>query len=154
MIPSVRRATAVDIPTIAALRAAWTGEYAGEEIQDDDFLPAFEEWFAREADQRITWLAEIDGLPVGMLNMLVFTRMPRPRLPGENRPSQWAYIANVFVDAGQRNAGLGRRLLDAATAYAEEHGFARIVLSPSERSVPFYRRAGFASATSLLIKQL
>ena len=30
----------------------------------------------------------------------------------------------------------------------------RIVLSPSERSVPFYRRAGFRDATELLVLPL
>jgi GNAT superfamily N-acetyltransferase len=150
----VRTATADDVATIAALRTAWTAEQAGEEIDDDGFFATFGEWFARESDQRVTWIADTDDRPVGMLNMLVFTRMPRPRRADETRPTQWGYIANVFVDADQRNAGVGRRLLDAATAYADEHGFARIVLSPSERSVPFYQRAGFVPATSLLIKEL
>jgi GNAT superfamily N-acetyltransferase len=151
---TIRTAGPDDVPRIARMRAAWTEEYAGEAIDDEAFLARFEEWFARESDQRVTWLAEQDGAPVGMLNMLVFTRMPRPRRPEETRPSQWGYIANVFVEEAVRNAGVGRRLLDQATAYAEEHGFARIVLSPTERSVPFYSRAGFVPATSLLIKEL
>jgi GNAT superfamily N-acetyltransferase len=151
---SIRTAGPGDAPVIARLRAAWTEEYAGEAIDDEGFLGRFEQWFARESDQRVTWLAERGDEPVGMLNMLVFTRMPRPRRPHETRPSQWGYIANVFVDEALRNGGVGRLLLDAATAYAEQHGFARIVLSPSERSVPFYSRAGFVPATSLLIKDL
>jgi GNAT superfamily N-acetyltransferase len=152
---SIRTSTVADVPLIARLRAAWTEEYAGQSIDDDDFLSRFEDWFARESDQRVTWLAEVDREAVGMLNMLAFTRMPRPRRPDETRPShQWGYIANVFVAEAARNSGIGRQLLDAATAYAVEHGFARIVLSPSERSVPFYAHAGFVPATSLLIKTL
>jgi GNAT superfamily N-acetyltransferase len=151
---TIRTAGPADVPAIAAMRAAWTEEYAGEPIEDDAFLDAFAAWFERESDQRVTWLAEDGGDPVGMLNMLVFTRMPRPRRPEEDRPSQWGYIANVFVDATRRDAGVGRQLLDAATAYAVDHRFARIVLSPSERSVPFYSRAGFVPATSLLIREL
>ena len=154
MSVTIRTAGPDDVPVIAQLRAAWTSEYAGEAIDDDGFLERFESWYSREADQRVTWLAEQDGAPVGMLNMLVFTRMPRPRRPDETRPSQWGYIANFFVAEALRNAGLGRRLLDEATAYAEKHGFARIVLSPTERSVPFYSRAGFVPATSLLVKEL
>ena len=151
---SIRTSTLADMPQFARMRAAWTEEYAGETIDDDGFRSRFEDWFARESDQRVTWLAEVHREAVGMLNMLVFTRMPRPRRPDETRPSQWGYIANVFVAGAARNSGIGRQLLDAATAYAEEHGFARIVLSPSERSVPFYARAGFVPATSLLIKTL
>lgn len=153
MTVSIRTAGSGDVETIASMRRAWTDEYAGEQIEDDGFDAAFAEWFEREAHQRVTWLAEDDGRPVGMLNMLVFTRMPRPRRTDE-RPSQWGYIANFFVESASRNAGIGRRLLDAALAYAEKHHFARIVLSPSERSVPFYARAGFVPATSLLVKEL
>jgi GNAT superfamily N-acetyltransferase len=119
-------------------------------IEDDGFEARFEEWLLREQHQRVTWLAEVDGEPVGMVNMLVFTRMPRP---GETRSSQWGYLANCYVLPGRRSTGLGSRLLDACTAYADEHGFVRIVLSPTERSVPFYGRGGFEPATSLMVRQ-
>jgi GNAT superfamily N-acetyltransferase len=52
-----------------------------------------------------------------------------------------------------RNSGLGARLLATCTAYADERGFARVVLSPSPRSVPFYARGGFESATSLMVRE-
>ena len=45
---------------------------------------------------------------------------------------------------------LGGRMLDACAAYADEHGFARIVRSPSERSSPLYARQGFEPAISLM----
>jgi GNAT superfamily N-acetyltransferase len=53
-----------------------------------------------------------------------------------------------------RHAGAGRALLDAAVTWARDHGLARLVLSPSERSVSFYRRAGFTHATNLLVLPL
>jgi hypothetical protein len=34
-------------------------------------------------------------------------------------------------------------MIDAVIAAAEERGYARLVLSPSERAIPFYARAGF-----------
>jgi GNAT superfamily N-acetyltransferase len=79
--------------------------------------------------------------------------MPRPRstdAPGA--PDRWGYVANVYVDRAARAAGVGGRLLDAATTYADDEGFARLVLSPSERSVPFYERAGFGTTTSLMLR--
>ena len=60
----------------------------------------------------------------------------------------------MFVDRGLRDRGIGRLLLDAAVAYARDHQLLRIVLHPSARSVPFYERAGFAPATSLLLLEL
>lgn len=150
---TVRVATAEDGPAVAALRRAWVEEQAGGPVDDPAFEPAFDAWWRREKDQRVTWLADLDGRPVGMLNMLVFTRMPKPQPPGGTWPGQWGYVANVYVQHGLRDGGVGRVLLDAATAYADEHRFARLVLSPSPRSVPFYERAGFVPATSLMVRE-
>jgi GNAT superfamily N-acetyltransferase len=152
-VVTVRVAGRDDAPAVAALRRAWTEENHGGPIDDDGFDAVFAAWFEREHDQRVTWLAEVRGRTVGMLNLLVFTRMPRPRsAPAPGSPEAWGYVANVYVAPGQRDGGTGRLLLDAATSYADEHGFARLVLSPSERSVPFYERAGFTTATSLMLR--
>jgi GNAT superfamily N-acetyltransferase len=71
--------------------------------------------------------------------------MPRP-----GRPEQrWGYIANVFVLAAHRDTGVGSALLDAAVAYARDQGFVRLVLNPSERSIPFYRRTDFRASRLL-----
>jgi len=35
--------------------------------------------------------------------------------------------------------------------YARQHHLARVVLSPSERSIPFYQRAGFGPADILMV---
>jgi GNAT superfamily N-acetyltransferase len=150
---TVRVATAADVPVVAGLRRAWTEENAGGTVEDPSFEAVFAGWFEREAGQRVTWLAEDGDRAVGMLNMLVFTRMPRPSVPdAPAHPGRWGYVANVYVVPGDRDRGVGRLLLDAVTAHADEQGFARLVLSPSERSVPFYERAGFAPATSLMLR--
>ena len=150
---TVRVVTPDDVPVIAGLRRAWTEENAGQALDDPGFDDVFAEWFAREAGQRVTWLAEDDGRVLGMLNLLVFTRMPRPRATdAPSHPQQWGYVANVYVVPGDRDRGIGRLLLGAVTAHADAQGFARLVLSPSKRSVPFYERAGFAPATSLLLR--
>jgi GNAT superfamily N-acetyltransferase len=74
-----------------------------------------------------------------MINVMVFVRMPRPGQP-ERR---WGYIANVFVLAAHRRTGVGSALLDAAVVHARDHWFVRLVLNPSERSIPFHRRTDF-----------
>ena len=80
-----------------------------------------------------------------MINVTVFVRMPRPGW----RERHWGYIANVFVFAAHRSTGVGSALLDAAVVHARDHGFVRLVLNPSERSIPFYRRAGFRASRLL-----
>jgi GNAT superfamily N-acetyltransferase len=149
----IRVAGSDDVPALASLRRAWAEENADRPIEDDDFEDVFSQWFEHEQHQRVTWIAEVDGDPVGMLNMLVFTRMPKPRSADSPWSPQWGYVANVYVRPAHRGTGLGRELVDAVTSYADEHGFARLVLAPSERSVPLYTRAGFGPATSLLVRE-
>jgi len=146
----IRTSTWADREAVAALRRAWTEENAGSAIADDDNPRRFDEWLEREQHQRVTWLGFVEGEAVGMLNLLTFTRMPRP---GESRPNRWGYLANCYVRPEHRNSGLGARLLATCTAYADEQGFARVVLSPSARSVSFYARGGFAPATSLMVRE-
>jgi len=144
---TIRLAGPADVPALASLRRDWTAEYSGRDVSDEGFDSAFAGWCEREAPRRVTWLAEVGGEPVGMLNVTVFERMPRPG----GQQVRWGYISNVFVSAAVRNHGVGSALLDTALAHAQQEGYVRLVLSPSTRSIPFYRRAGFRPATSLLI---
>jgi GNAT superfamily N-acetyltransferase len=149
----IRLATPADDRAIAALRRAWTEERGGGPIPDEDFEPAFMKWAESERARRINWVAETEGRAVGMLNMVLFTRMPRPVPEAGPAPlGQWGYIANNFVLAEYRNRGVGSRMLEAAVEYADEHDFARIVLTPTEQSIPYYSRAGFVPATALLVR--
>ena len=143
---TVRRAGAGDLAAIAELRRASAREQDGER-PDPGFGADFAAWFEREQAHRIFWLAETDGRPVGSMNLMVFERMPRPGRP----PGRWGYLGNAFVVAAHRNQGVGQQLLDAVLGHAAGHGFVRVVLSPSERSIPFYRRAGFRAADELLV---
>jgi GNAT superfamily N-acetyltransferase len=143
----IRRAEDADLAAIVRLRRQWTQEQEGD--RED---PAFDErlaaWFTRESSHRITWLAEADDRPIGMMNLAIFERMPRPG----RASSHWGYLGNAFVLAAYRNQGIGRQLISAVLAYADENGFARVVLSPTERSIPFYERAGFGPANALMLR--
>ena len=143
----IRRAEHADLATIVHLRREWTREEHGD-IADQDFDENLAAWFARELSQRIMWLAEEDGRPVGMMNMAIYERMPRPG----RALSRWGYLGNVFVLAAYRDRGIGGQLVSAALNYADENGFARVVLSPTERSVPLYQRAGFGPADALMLR--
>jgi GNAT superfamily N-acetyltransferase len=142
----IRRAEDTDLPAIAWLRRESTAEQDGDRA-DPAFEERFSAWYARESSRRIMWLAEAGGRPVGAVNLAVFERMPRP----ERAPTRWGYLGNAFVLAAYRNQGIGRQLLDAVLGYASENGFARVVLSPTERAIPFYERAGFGPADTLML---
>jgi GNAT superfamily N-acetyltransferase len=129
----LRVAEAGDAGALARLRALWSD---GEE-------PGFErrmaEWLASEGDRRTTWLATSDGEPVGMASLFEYRRMPRRGRPD----SRWGYVSNMFVRADHRNRGVAAALLDAIIAAADERGYARLVLSPSDEALSLYERAGF-----------
>jgi GNAT superfamily N-acetyltransferase len=143
----IRRADDSDLSAISRLRREWTQELEGE-LGDPGFEERLAAWFAQESERRIVWLAEVDGRPVGMMNLAVFERMPRPGRP----PNRWGYLGNAFVLAGYRDRGIGAQLIDAVLDYADGNGFVRVVLSPTCRSVPFYERAGFGSASALMLR--
>ena len=144
---SVRVATRSDLHTLIELRARWTAERRDERA-DGTFASRFAQWFDDEAPQRTFWLAEVDATAVGMVNLAVFTRMPAPA----DDAGGWGYLGNMYVEPDYRNRGIGSLLLAALVAHADAQGLARVVLHPTERSVPFYRRAGFDAATQLLLR--
>jgi GNAT superfamily N-acetyltransferase len=146
--PSIRLAGPADAGALADLRATWTAE--SSDAVEPGFAERYAAWLERESGRRLTWLAEASGQPVGMLNLAVFERMPRPGTPD----LYWGYVGNAFVLESHRNAGIGAELLSAAVEYARDNGFVRVVLSPSPRSVPFYRRAGFEVAEELMVLRL
>ncbi len=65
--------------------------------------------------------------------------MPRPGRPD----SRWGYVGNMFVREDFRNLGIGSELVMTMINFAADRGYARLVLSPSARAVPFFRRNGF-----------
>jgi GNAT superfamily N-acetyltransferase len=141
----VRRADSADIDAVAALRAAWQSSPASE-----SYLAAFTEWFLAEAPSRWWWVATDNDQIVGMVNLKIFDRMPSP----ERAPAQWGYLANLFVLPDHRGAGIGTALVEALVECAKAEHLVRVVLSPSEQSVPLYRRQGFREASDLLLLSL
>jgi GNAT superfamily N-acetyltransferase len=134
----VRVADGDDVGAIASLRSLWTAG-AGAAV-DPDFGARMAAWLAVEGDRRTTWIATLADAPVGMASLFEYRRMPRPAQPD----SRWGYISNMFVREDLRNRGIGSALLTAIVTAADERRYARLVLSPSARALPFYLRAGFA----------
>ena len=146
----VRRATADDAEDLAALRWQFSGESHTPVVEREAFLAQMAAtvreylasgrwtiWIAVERDtERLVgtaFLQRIDKVP-----------RPYPRAPA------WGYVTNVYVVPELRNAGVGRRILDALVRDTREAGLDTLLLWPSQRAVPFYLRAGFGSPPSAL----
>jgi predicted N-acetyltransferase YhbS len=85
-----------------------------------------------------------------MVNLKLFDRMPSP----DRTRRRWGYLANLFVLPSHRGSGIGASLVTAVVGLARAEGLVRIVLSPSELSVPLYHRVGFRAANELLVLPL
>lgn len=133
----VRVADARDTRAIALLRSLWSADDAE---QDPDFETRMGAWLVGEGDRRTTWLAALGDSPVGMASLFEYRRMPRPGVSD----SRWGYIGNLFVRENVRNRGIGSALLTRIATAADERGYARLVLSPSARTLAFFTRAGFS----------
>lgn len=144
---TVAVADGYDTDSLADLRASWN---AGGDVQADPFFKAtFRTWFEKEAGARRFWLAFCEGEPIGMVNLLVFNRMPS----ADRSSGGWGYLGNMFVRESFRSDGVGTLLLNALLEWADEAGLERVVLNPSDRSIPFYERHGFSKDNRLLVRQ-
>jgi GNAT superfamily N-acetyltransferase len=67
------------------------------------------------------------------------------------------YITALVVAAAARGRGIGRRMLEAADAWARERGCSRIVVTSAERRVDahaFYERSGFERTGRRFVRTL
>ncbi|MCC9205660.1 GNAT family N-acetyltransferase [Arthrobacter sp. zg-Y769] len=143
----IREGTPLDIPQLARLRAVWAAEAGGDGPADAGFVGEFRTWLAANPRTFFVAVADADDTLIGMLNLSIFERMPKPGKPA----SVWVYLANAYVLPAHRNAGVGGALVAAAVEYSRRLGAARIVTSPSPASEKFYARCGFERAEELAV---
>jgi GNAT superfamily N-acetyltransferase len=138
-----------DLGDLARLRTDWTVAMGAVPAEADTrgFDSRLRDWWERQAGTRHAWLVrDEDDEAVGMANVQVFERMPRPGVPD----SRWAYVANVWVDQSHRRGGLGTELMTYLVEWCRAEGMERIVLNPSDMSQGSYASLGFRPADDLL----
>ena len=150
----VRLAGTEDLDAVCTLRVRFMAEHRG--LRPDDFPPDFEprtrDFLERHARARTirSWLADDDGVPVGVVSMLLLDMAPMPDDPR----STDGYLINMYVDPVRRGAGVGRQLLDVCIAEAIELGVHRLLLSTTPDGRPLYESAGFAADGDWLDRRL
>lgn len=92
-----------------------------------------------EAGDTVHWVAETGGALAGVLTI----RLVRKELSPGKEPGHWGYLTNVAMREEFRDRGLGTQLLRHAIDWSRANALELLVVWPSERSYPFYRRAGF-----------
>lgn len=142
---TIRESRRSDVPGLAALRATWAAEQQPAPEAGPAFDAVFSDWM--EANPRKFFVADNDGELIGMLNLMIFERMPKPGTAS----SRWVYLGNAYVLPEFRNAGIGGRLVEASIQFSQRIQAVRMVLSPSAESRDFYARLGFRPAGELNI---
>jgi GNAT superfamily N-acetyltransferase len=150
----IRAARATDASDLARLRHSLYAEHDRAEEPLDVYTSRFV-GFVRDAlasDAWRIWVGELDGRVVGAMWLQLVERVPRP---GEERGSlPIGYLTNAFVEPELRDGGLGSRMLEEVVSWARGRGVEEIIVWPSERSYPFYERAGFSRTSDPLVLYL
>lgn len=139
----IRAATDGDLEVVAELRLRFLAEHRGIDAGHlpEAFRVATVEFLRRHADSRTSrsWLAELDGVVVGVVTMLLLDLAPRP----EDISGREGYIINMYVAPAHRRHGAGRGLLAAVLRGADELGLRRLLLYATDDGRRLYRSVGF-----------
>jgi GNAT superfamily N-acetyltransferase len=140
----VRPADLADEAELAALaRLRWEWRVgAGEEPEVDEpaFAAVFAAWLRDHVGSHRAHVAVVHGEIVGMAWLAVVERVPGP----SSWPRLSGYVQSTYVTPAHRNAGIGAQIIQAVIADAQANGLDYLAVHPSEPSMDFYARLGFA----------
>jgi GNAT superfamily N-acetyltransferase len=150
MLPhfTVRPARPADAARLAVLRWAFKHEDHEGRPAPGEPPKEVERWIRDRLDRGdwLAWVAESGGEVFGQVFLHLVEKVPEPY----GDPASLGYVTNFSVTPSRRNEGAGSALLAAVTAYARSAALDTLVVWPSERSDPLYRRHGFRPPQELL----
>lgn len=147
--PIVRLADLDDARELARLRWDFTLDDSQSPEEDfETFAESLGDFLAKGMRQgRVAvFVGDVGEKLVANLWVEVVDKVPRPY----RSTSAWGYVTNVYTEASFRDSGLGTKILEAAIRWAQLKKLELLIVWPSERSVEFYRRAGFSQNPMLL----
>jgi ribosomal protein S18 acetylase RimI-like enzyme len=141
---TIREATEKDIPRILELYRQLTITTSPTEHNYSADLDVYRRSFAKI--ESLTGyellVAEEKSEVVGTIVLIIVPNLSHKALP-------WAAVENVVVDERYRRQGIGRLLMDYATARAKEAGCYKIQLISDKRRTEahkFYRTLGYQAS--------
>jgi len=137
-MPSIRSATAADLPAIVAIyNAAIPGRMSTADTEPVS-VGDRQEWFSGfDAASRPLWVYEADGTVLGWLGLRSFYGRPAYRKTVESA---------VYVHPAHQREGIARRLLDHALTECPKLGIANVlafVFAHNMPSVTLFEAHGF-----------
>jgi GNAT superfamily N-acetyltransferase len=149
-VPTYRLAVEHDALTLAEMRWTWR---AGEDgVQAAVSREGYIEECAAFLRQGIAtgtwvcWVAEVGGQVVSHTCVRRVRKVPKP----DRLHDEIGYVTNVYTRPAYRGQGIGAALLARVVQWAKDCELDVLFVWPSERSVPFYERAGFSAENEIL----
>lgn len=144
----IRRAVPDDAYTLARLRhEMWVDMDPARPAPPDYRERLFVYWYETlSAGTTVAWLAAGAGGPVGMAALLLHIHPPLP--VSERRRG---YVTAVYVTPESRRQGIGRALMEAVIAFAQEQSLQRLELRTSDAGRPLYAALGFTAQEVLAL---
>lgn len=135
----VRVATLGDAGALAGLRLAALVESGWPPDDPGGFVEFFAAWWRERTESHVAYVAELDGVVVGMAWLMLGERVPSP----ERRSRRFGDIQSAYVLRELRDQGIGTALLEHVVADAYILGLEHVTVHSSEQAVALYRRARF-----------
>ena len=143
----VRFATPNDASDLLRLRYALRSSPPRKTVESETaFRSRAEPWMREHLAKGhpwYCWVAERPATPghlLGAIWLQVLEKIPNPN----GQPEEHAYITSFYIDAAERDGGLGTRMLRAALDWCDARPIDSTILWPTDRSRPLYQRHGFA----------
>ncbi|MBU5438926.1 GNAT family N-acetyltransferase [Tissierella sp. MSJ-40] len=117
-----------------------------------EFINECESFFKKglEEGNWTHWIAVDKGDIVSHISISHIRKIPKPsRLHDE-----YGYVTNVYTKPSYRGNGIGSELMDRVNKWAEEKDFEILIVWPSKKAIPFYKRKGFSNQNEIMEKVL
>jgi GNAT superfamily N-acetyltransferase len=143
---SIRLAAQPDIAVLVEMRRDFTSEDAKPSESFEAECAAFLADAISSGRWHI-WVAELDGRLVSHAFVALIDKVPRPG----RESARIAYLTNVYTLQEYRGRGIGAEVVRRAQQASREANVELMIVWPSDESVEFYERAGFAAPGDPLI---
>jgi GNAT superfamily N-acetyltransferase len=139
----VREAGARDADALAGLRFRWQAVERGRVgLEPAAYADLIGRWMAAHRQSHRAFLAERDGVAVAMAWLVEVDRVPSPA----EMVRRAGMLQSVYVRDDLRDDGVGSALIRHVIGVARDAGYSYLMVHPSDRSIAFYERLGFAVA--------
>jgi len=146
--PTYRQAVAHDHALVVAMLAELVDELGTTDNPAQLKIQLHEDIRAALASPRVRiFLAEVDGVPIGLGRADVLINDPIFRLRGDHR---CGYIDQMFVQKAFRQRGIGAELMRRCEAWFREQGIGHSLLHAAPRALEFYARSGYVQNREML----